>query len=115
MRIWISLYEIPPHIYRTNFMVSIRSDYLSHSLTIIIKMEERPEQEKTQTWRKKIEMVGIDIKGIDSDDGTEGRIKLKTNLINQHLINELDKIGLQLINIKATFNGKVVVLLEPKV
>ena len=59
-------------------------------------------------------MVGIDIKGIDSDDGTEGRIKLKTNLINQHLINELDKIGLQLINIKATFNGKVVVTSRAK-
>jgi hypothetical protein len=79
-------------------------------------MEGRPEQGKAQTWRKKIEMIGIDIKGLDSDgDDAEGRIKLKTNLINQHLINELDKIGLQLINIKATFNGKLVVLLEPKV
>jgi hypothetical protein len=79
-------------------------------------MEERPEQGKAQTWRKKIEMIGIDIKGIDSGGDEEGgRIKLKTNLINQHLINELDKIGLQLINIKATFNGKLVVLLEPKV
>jgi hypothetical protein len=78
-------------------------------------MEGQPEQGKAQTWRKKIEMIGIDIKGLDSDGDAEGRIKLKTNLINQHLINELDKIGLQLINIKATFNGRLVVLLEPKV
>jgi hypothetical protein len=78
-------------------------------------MEGQPEQGKAQTWRKKIEMIGIDIKGLDSNGDTEGRIKLKTNLINQHLINELDKIGLQLINIKATFNGRLVVLLEPKV
>lgn len=65
--------------------------------------------------RKKIEMIGINIKDLELDDETEARLKLKTNLINQHLINELDKIGLQLINIRATFNGKLVVLLEPKV
>jgi hypothetical protein len=78
-------------------------------------MSEKPEEKITDTWRKKIEMIGIDIKGLESDDETEGRLKLKTNLINQHLINELDKIGLQLINIKATFNSKLVVLLEKKV
>ena len=77
-------------------------------------MSEKPEEKTTDTWRKKIEMIGIDIKGLESDDETEGRLKLKTNLINQHLINELDKIGLQLINIKATFNSKLVVLLEKK-
>lgn len=77
-------------------------------------MNEKPEEKITDTWRKKIEMIGIDIKGLESDDETEGRLKLKTNLINQHLINELDKIGLQLINIKATFNSKLVVLLEKK-
>jgi hypothetical protein len=78
-------------------------------------MSGKPEEKITDTWRKKIEMIGIDIKGLESDDETEGRLKLKTNLINQHLINELDKIGLQLINIKATFNSKLVVLLEKKV
>ena len=78
-------------------------------------MSEKPDEKITDTWRKKIEMIGIDIKGLESDDETEGRLKLKTNLINQHLINELDKIGLQLINIKATFNSKLVVLLEKKV
>jgi hypothetical protein len=78
-------------------------------------MSEKPEQGIADTWRKKIEMTGIDVKGLESNDETEGRIKLKTSLINQHLINELDKIGLQLINIRATFTGKVVVLLEPKV
>jgi len=78
-------------------------------------MSEKPEEKITDTWRKKIEMIGIDIRGLESDDETEGRLKLKTNLINQHLINELDKIGLQLINIKATFNSKLVVLLEKKV
>ncbi|MBV9176528.1 MAG: hypothetical protein JO327_10520 [Nitrososphaeraceae archaeon] len=78
-------------------------------------MSEKPQENTTDTWRKKIEMIGIDIKDLESDDETEGRLKLKTNLINQHLINELDKIGLQLINIKATFNSKLVVLLEKKV
>ncbi|HYV51674.1 MAG TPA: hypothetical protein VE971_00115 [Candidatus Eisenbacteria bacterium] len=71
-------------------------------------------QQEIQVWRKKIEMVGIDIKSLDQDVETN-RFKLKTKLMNQHFINELDKIGLQLINIKGTFNGKLVVLLEPKV
>ncbi|MGC2425960.1 MAG: hypothetical protein WA421_02910 [Nitrososphaeraceae archaeon] len=78
-------------------------------------MDEKPQQGIADTWRKKIEMIGINIKDLELDDETETRLKLKTNLINQHLINELDKIGLQLINIRATFNGKLVVLLEPKV
>ena len=78
-------------------------------------MDEKPQQGIADTWRKKIEMIGINIKDLELDDETEARLKLKTNLINQHLINELDKNGLQLINIRATFNGKLVVLLEPKV
>jgi hypothetical protein len=71
-------------------------------------------QEEMHAWRKKMEMVGIDIKSLEQDVDTN-RFKLKTKLMNQHFINELDKIGLQLINIKGTFNGKLVVLLEPKV
>ena len=71
-------------------------------------------QEEMYVWRKKIEMVGIDIKSLDQDMDT-GRFKLKTRLMNQHFINELDKIGLQLINITGTFNGKLLVLLEAKV
>ena len=71
-------------------------------------------QEEMHVWRKKIEMVGIDIKSLDQDMDT-GRFKLKTRLMNQHFINELDKIGLQLINIRGTFNGKLLVLLEAKV
>jgi len=34
--------------------------------------------------------------------------------MNEHFINELDKIGLQVINIRATFIGRLVVLLEGK-
>jgi hypothetical protein len=34
--------------------------------------------------------------------------------MNEHFINELDKIGLQLINIRGTFIGRLVVLLEAK-
>ena len=78
-------------------------------------MSEKPQQGIADTWRKKIEMIGIDLNGLEQDDESEARIKLKTTLINQNLINELDKIGLQLINIKATFGGKLIVLLEPKV
>lgn len=44
-----------------------------------------------------------------------GRFKLKTKLMNQHFINELDKIGLQLINITGTFDGELMVLLEEKI
>jgi hypothetical protein len=58
-------------------------------------------------------MIGIDIKGLDQEAET-GRSKLKTNLMNSPFINELDKLGLQLINIRATFNGRLVVFLEAK-
>ena len=64
-------------------------------------------------WQKKIEMIGIDIKGLEQDIQT-GRLRLKTKFINQHFINELDKIGLLLIGITGTFTGKLVVNLEPK-
>jgi hypothetical protein len=74
--------------------------------------EEKSQQELTR-WRKKIEMIGIDIKGLDQDTQT-GRFKLKTNLMNAHFINELDKVGLQLINIRGTLLGRLVLLLEAK-
>jgi hypothetical protein len=67
------------------------------------------------TWRKKIEIIGIDIKNIDRENDT-GRLKLRATLMNQHFINELDKIGLQLIKITAgrIFTHGLEVLLEPK-
>jgi hypothetical protein len=64
-------------------------------------------------WRKKIELIGIDIKHLDQDMDTN-RFKLKTRIMNRHFINELDKIGLQLINMTGTFDGKLMVLLETK-
>ena len=77
--------------------------------------EDKPEKlGELDTWRKKIEMIGIDIKSLDLETET-GRFKLKTKFMNQHFINELDKIGLQLINIKGTFMGRLVVLLDAKV
>src|ERR687883_1773852 len=68
------------------------------------------------TWRKKIEIIGIDIKSLDRENET-GRFKLRATLMNQHFINELDKIGQQLIKITAgrIFTHGLVVLLEPKV
>jgi hypothetical protein len=84
--------------------------------------EKSEQKEKEQqdvelaTWRKKIEIIGIDIKGLDKENET-GRLKLRTTLMNQHFINELDKIGLQLIKITAgrIFTHGFVVHLEPKV
>jgi hypothetical protein len=77
--------------------------------------EGKPEKQgELYTWRKKIEMIGINIKSLDLETET-GRFKLKTKFMNQHFINELDKIGLQLINIKGTFMGRLVVLLDAKV
>ena len=78
----------------------------------MIMSEDKSEQELA-IWRKKIEMIGIDIKSLVQETET-GRFKLKTKLMNQHFINELDKLGLQLINIKGGFNGRLVVLLEVK-
>lgn len=65
-------------------------------------------------WRKKIEMIGIDIKHLDQDMDTN-RFRLKTRIMNRHFMNELNKIGLQLINMTGTFDGKLMVLLETKV
>ena len=42
------------------------------------------------------------------------RLKLKTKFMNRHFINELDKIGLQLIHITGTYMGRLNVLLEAK-
>ncbi len=71
--------------------------------------------EKLATWYRKIELIGIDIKSLDRENETR-RLKLRTTFMNQHFINELDKIGLQLVKIIA---GSIstrgfVVLLEPK-
>ena len=63
--------------------------------------------------RKQIELIGIEIKGLDEKAET-GRLELKTKFINQHFINELDKMGLQLINIRGTWIGTLVLLLEQR-
>ena len=60
---------------------------------------------------KQIELIGIEVKGLDEKAET-GRLELKTKFINQHFINELDKIGLQFINIRGTWLGSLVILLE---
>jgi hypothetical protein len=60
---------------------------------------------------KQIELIGIEVKGLDEKTET-GRLELKTKFINQHFINELDKIGLQFINIRGTWLGSLVILLE---
>ena len=62
---------------------------------------------------KQIELIGIEVKGLDEKAET-GRLELKTKFINQHFINELDKIGLQFISIKGTWIGRHVVLLEQR-
>ena len=83
---------------------------------------ERKEKEQQQhqdmelaSWRKKIEIIGIDIKGLERENET-GRLKLRTAFMNQHFINELDKIGLQLIKITSgtIFTRGFIVFLEPK-
>ena len=63
--------------------------------------------------RKQIELLGVEIKGLNEHVET-GRFELKTKFINQHFINELDKIGLQLINIRSTWIGRLIVLLEQR-
>jgi len=86
------------------------------------KSERKTEKEQQQhqdielvTWYRKIEMIGIDIKSLDRENETR-RLMLKTTFMNQHFINELDKIGLQLIKISAgnIFTRGLLVLLEPK-
>jgi hypothetical protein len=78
--------------------------------------EKEQQDMQLSTWSKKIEIIGIDIKSLNRENET-GRLKLRTTLMNQHFINELDKIGLQLIKITAgrIFTHGLVVLLEPKV
>jgi hypothetical protein len=83
------------------------------------KSEQTKEKEQHQdvelvNWYKKIEIIGI-IKSLDKENETK-RLKLRTTLMNQHFINELDKIGLQLIRMTAgsIFSPALVVLLEPK-
>jgi hypothetical protein len=53
--------------------------------------EDKSDQQLTK-WYKEIEMIGIDIKGLDRDIKT-GRFKLKTDMMNAHFISELYKIG----------------------
>jgi sialic acid synthase SpsE len=85
------------------------------------KSERKTEKEQQHqdvelvTWYRKIEMIGIDIKRLDRENETR-RLMLRTTFINQHFINELDKIGLQLIKISAgsIFTRGLLVLLEPK-
>lgn len=83
---------------------------------------ERIEKEQQQyqdmelaSWRKKIEVIGIDIKGLERENEA-GRLKLRTAFMNQHFINELDKIGLQLIKITSgnIFTRGFIVFLDPK-
>ena len=79
------------------------------------KDKQHEDVQELATWRKKIEMIGIDIKSLDRENET-GRLLLRTTFMNQHFINELDKIGLQLIKISAgsIFTRGFIVLLESK-
>ena len=95
--------------------------YAKHSDSTITDNEKSEGKEEQQqgielvTWYKKIEMIGINIKSLDRGNET-GRLMLKTTFLNQHFINELDKLGLQLIKISAgsIFTRGFLVLLEPK-
>ena len=62
--------------------------------------------------REQIELLGIEIKDLKQAD--TGRFELKTKFINQHFINELDKMGLQFINIRGTWLGRLIVVLEQR-
>jgi sialic acid synthase SpsE len=81
------------------------------------KSEDKQQQKDVElyTWHKKIEIIGIDIKSLDRENETR-RLKLRATLMNQHFINELDKIGQQLIKITTgrIFTRGFVVLLEPR-
>ena len=78
---------------------------------------EKPKQEDAQlaTWYKKMELIVVDIKSLDRENET-GRLKLRTTFMNQHFINELDKICLQLVKITAggIFSHGFIVPLESK-
>ena len=71
--------------------------------------EQQHQDMELASWLKKIEIIGIDLKGLERENET-GRLKLRTAFMNQHFINELDRIGLQLIKITSGF----IVFLEPK-
>jgi hypothetical protein len=77
--------------------------------------EQRQDVQELVSWYRKVEMIGIDIKSLNRENET-GRLMLRTTFLNQHFINELDKIGLQLIKITAgsIFTRGFIVLLEPK-
>jgi hypothetical protein len=61
-------------------------------------MSEDQSEQHLARWRKKIKLIGIDIKGLDQE-AEIGRFKLKTNLMNTPFTNESDKIRSQIINI----------------
>ena len=79
------------------------------------KEEQHQDVQELATWYKKIEIIGIDIKSLERENQT-GRLMLRTTLMNQLFINELDKIGLELIKITTgqIFTRGFIVLLEPK-
>ena len=54
-------------------------------------------QEETHMWRKKIKMIGMG----------QQPIQAKNKAHESALPKELDRIGLELINTTATFDGKV--------
>ncbi|MGA9152687.1 MAG: hypothetical protein WBZ36_19085 [Candidatus Nitrosopolaris sp.] len=76
-------------------------------------MSEDKSSTRLSKLSKQIEMIGMEIKDLNEQTET-GRLELKTKFINQHFINELDRIGLQLINIRGTWIGRIIVLLEPR-
>jgi hypothetical protein len=102
----VRLYDQLVHGHHTN-KITYGSRYnIDHSIL-------SEPQEEMHVWRKKIEMIGIDIKSLDQNMD-KNRFKLKTMLIYRHFLNELAKIGLEFVNITGTFDGKLMVLLEAK-
>jgi kynurenine formamidase len=79
------------------------------------QQQQHQDVQELATWYKKIEIIGIDIKSLDRESET-GRLMLRTTLMNQLFINELDKVGLQLIKVTTgqIFTRGFIVLLEPK-
>jgi hypothetical protein len=47
------------------------------------KDKQHEDVQELATWRKKIEMIGIDIKSLDRESET-GRLLLRTTFMNQH-------------------------------
>ena len=81
--------------------------------TVLTTEDNKSKPVLSSRWRKEIEMIGIEIKSLN-EKAEKGRLELKTKFINQHFIDELNKIGLQLINIRGTFLSRLIVLLEEK-